>query len=137
MAIRTAIAFGASGEETPWCITCSGLPHHPLFAARRELYTLFALADDWDKALSRLEVVGIANAGTMQEGPHNGDEALQTLSKTLQRFNLDEAHCYSPNDEAQIKAAIEAGPGGRPAFETLIRRIGRGLCAPAGAHLSR
>ena len=54
----------------------------------------------------------------------SAEAARNTLSRKLQHFSLDNAHCYNPNDEHKIRAAIEASSHGRKGFEKLIHEIG-------------
>ena len=49
------------------------------------------------------------------------------MVEKLATFELKDAHCFDPNDEAKIRAAIAAGPGGAAGFEAVIRRLGRRL----------
>jgi hypothetical protein len=77
----------------------------------RELFTVCALAKSLDKAISQLLVV-------------NTSSAEFDLAHKLQVFRLEDAHCYNPNDEAKIRAAIANGPGGTVRFTKLIRQIG-------------
>ena len=85
-----------------------------MFGSIWELYCLFAMSPDWDAAQERLVIENIAT-----------DESL--LFTKLKSFKLSNAHCFNPNDEIKIKKAIENGPGGQSAFESLIRDIGTKL----------
>ena len=49
------------------------------------------------------------------------------LVHKLVEFKLHEAHCFDPNDEAKIRAAIATGEGGSAAFEKVIRDLGQQL----------
>ena len=49
------------------------------------------------------------------------------LIEKLTQFRLEDAHCFDPNDEAKIRAAIAAGEGGAARFEEVIRSLGRRL----------
>jgi hypothetical protein len=42
----------------------------------------------------------------------------------LRRFSLADAHCFDPNEERQLRAAIDAMPGGGESFQATIRRLG-------------
>jgi hypothetical protein len=79
----------------------------------RELYTLFAMAEYWEDALNRVDIIDLATNGS--------------IASKLEQFNLDDARCYNPNDLHKIRAAINAGPGGEERFTLLVRRIGRDL----------
>jgi hypothetical protein len=104
-----------------WCVCCS----FPAFSGThavvsRELYTLFALSDNWQESMGRLEIVNTADDGT-------------DLPAKLKAFDLQNAHCYSPNDEEKIRAAIAAGPGGIEAFNNMIHQLGEKLSLAAAA----
>jgi hypothetical protein len=70
------------------------LPH-------RELYTFFSTSGK--SAIKRVELVDFGDAGT----------------STLLDFDLANAHCYSPEDEAKLRSIIESG--GASAFNEMIR----------------
>ena len=57
------------------------------------------------------------------------------LADKIAAFKLDEAHCYDPNEERRLRAAIAAAPGGAPIFESKIRGIADGLKKEQGAAL--
>ena len=67
----------------------------------RELYTFFSTSGK--SAIKRVELVDFGDAGT----------------STLLDFDLANAHCYSPEDEAKLRSIIESG--GASAFNEMIR----------------
>jgi hypothetical protein len=50
--------------------------------------------------------------------------AAARLVTRLRRFSLADAHCFDPNEERQLRATIDAMPGGAKAFQATIRRLG-------------
>jgi rRNA maturation protein Nop10 len=92
--------------------------------AHRELFTVCALAKSLDEAVSRLQIVDTCPQGITAEVSVT---RRFSVADKLQKFRLEEARCYNPNDETKIRAAIERGPGGSPGFVKQIRDIGRHL----------
>ena len=81
-------------------------------------YTLFALCEnpaDNNEACSRVEI------------QTTDDQLIVKLTQ----FKLEDAHCFDPNDEAKIRAAIAAGEGGAARFEQVIRSLGHRLSKAA------
>ena len=74
------------------------LPHA---SPHRELYTFFSTSGK--SAIKRLELVDFSDAGT----------------STLLNFDVANAHCYSPEDEAKLRSIIESG--GASVFNAMIR----------------
>jgi hypothetical protein len=87
-----------------------------------EVHMLF-VASGGAKPMLEVESIRGASSGS---GPG--------LAEKIAAFALDEAHCYDPNEERRLRAAIAAAPGGAPVFESKIRGIADGLqriCVPA------
>jgi hypothetical protein len=61
---------------------------------------------------------------TQQHVPDATHPAAARLVTRLRRFSLADAHCFDPNEERQLRTAIEAMPGGAKAFQATIRRLG-------------
>ena len=78
---------------------------------RRELYTLFALFENEQDSFARLVIIDITTSGP-------------DIATRLQRFDVQDAHCYGPNGEYKLRRAIEAGPGGSEAFNRIMRKLG-------------
>ena len=72
---------------------------------------MFALFENEQDSLARLLVVDITTGGP-------------DIATRLQRFDVQNAHCYGPNGEYKIRRAIEAGPGGAEAFNRIMRKLG-------------
>jgi len=53
--------------------------------------------------------------------------ALRVMQQRLAHFSLAGAHCSDPNEERQLRAAIEAAPGGKSAFQATIRGLAERL----------
>ena len=84
------------------------LPHT---SPRRELYTFFSTSGK--SAIKRVELVDFSDAGT----------------STLLTFDVANAHCYSPEDEAKLRSIIESG--GASVFNAMIREGMYTTCARA------
>jgi hypothetical protein len=54
--------------------------------------------------------------------------------RRLERFSLADAHCFDPNEERQLRAAINAAPGGVPAFQATVRSLATRLIPHMDAH---
>ena len=78
-----------------------------------ELYVLFALADG-EPSLKVLQLAG------------------KSASERLRDFQLDHAHCFDPNQEAELRAAIDASPGGAFAFERTLQALAPRLESKGG-----
>ena len=115
----------------------------------------FALCTDIEEALSRIEIIALPSnarenpsasgagtgAGAVREAVRererdqeantdsNTAAARLNLSVKLQQFNLDDAHCYDPNEERKIKQAIAAGPGAVRGFERTMHEVGLHLAS--------
>merc|ERR1711974_80193 len=91
---------GPSYQHRLWCVW--------------ELFSLMAFAD-FEVAVEKLRIVptetrpGAPNAGTQ-----------------LSNFQLSEAHCYDPNDEARLRWTIHTV--GADTFMQSIRSLGRAAC---------
>eukprot|EP01043_Picozoa_sp_COSAG02_P059525 COSAG02_NODE_7605_length_2937_cov_2.178999_5_plen_173_part_00 len=82
------------------------LPHT---SPHRELYTFFSTSGK--SATKRVELVDFSDAGT----------------STLLNFDVANAHCYSPEDEAKLRSIIESG--GASVFNAMIREGVYTTCA--------
>ena len=60
--------------------------------------------------------------------------AAARLVTRLRRFSLADAHCFDPNEERQLRAAINAAPGGVPAFQATVRSLATRLIPHMDAH---
>ena len=73
-------------------------------------------------AVATVEAVeDLATQQHVQDATH---PAAARLVTRLRRFSLADAHCFDPNEERQLRAAIEAMPGGGEFFQATIRRLG-------------
>ena len=98
-----------------------------------ELYTLFAFA----KAPSLM--VAVLRGRDEDEaaddgGGGSGGAALRVMQRRLEHFSLADAHCFDPNEERQLRAAINAAPGGVPAFQATVRSLATRLIPHMDAH---
>jgi len=78
-----------------------------------ELYTLHAFCDE-----PSVQLIDITTKGTTG-APHLGTDMQEMVS----RFQVLDAHCFNPNEEALIMRVVDAGIGGRRAFEKTIRGL--------------
>ena len=103
-----------------------------------ELYTMFAFA----KAPSLMVAVlrGRGEDAWADEAADDGGSggsggaALRVMQRRLERFSLADAHCFDPNEERQLRAAINAAPGGVPAFQATVRSLATRLIPHMDAH---
>jgi len=84
-----------------------------------ELLTLFAFAQE-QQALDRVKLL------PLDEG--DGFDALACLES----FDVRDAHCYDPNDEARLRKVIEAV--GNDRFNSRIRALAKALRQPRPRH---
>ena len=54
------------------------------------------------------------------------------VSYSLLKFDVNEARCYDPNEEAKIRSCIQAN--GAEGFNMCVRQLGQDLEAAAAAH---
>ena len=84
-----------------------------------ELYTLFAFSEDPSLLIAVLHE---------DSGRAVGDGvALRVMQQRLERFKLSDAHCFDPNEERQLRAAIHYAPGGALAFQATMRGLAKRL----------
>ena len=49
--------------------------------------------------------------------------ASSDLSRQLEQFNLEDAHCFDPNEDCRLRRVFEAGLGGSAAFTSKIKAL--------------
>jgi len=98
-----------------------------------ELYTLFAFAKAQSLMVAVLRGRGEDEAAD-DGGGGSGGAALRVMQRRLERFSLADAHCFDPNEERQLRAAINAAPGGVPAFQATVRSLATRLIPHMDAH---
>jgi hypothetical protein len=103
---RMLVVAGPTYVHRLWCIW--------------ELHMLFVGAGD---TTPEVTVVGIGGAAAGE--PPSGTGAAPSLYSKLRSFQLCAAHCYDPNEDRRLRAAIAAAPGGTAAFERAIRGLSR------------
>jgi len=101
---RVLIVHGATYTERLWCVL--------------ELFCVFAFAPGDCTAATRVDVA-VANTGS------SNDNALQVPADDLERFDLNRAHCFDPNEEAKLRRVIAST--GTEAFVAGVRELGAQL----------
>jgi hypothetical protein len=110
---RMLVVAGPTYVHRLWCIW--------------ELHMLFVSAGG---GTPPVDVVGIKSNKTKTGASAapvlvRSGEVVSELYRDLRMFELDMAHCFDPNEDRRLRAAISAAPGGAAAFEASIRELSR------------
>ena len=114
MGCRTTLALvGDTYMTRLWCVL--------------ELYTLHAFCSDPSIVFVDITTkgtgAGAASTGSKQDKVKKGEvEVEMDMREMVAKFEVSQAHCFNPNEEALIRRVVDAGIGGRQAFENAIRK---------------
>ena len=98
---KLLVACGKTYIQRLWCVL--------------ELFMIFAFADETneEEMMNRIVLVPIEEEGV----------DLDYICQSFANFNLDNAHCYNPNEEARLRAVMRGV--GEDAFTQRIRSLAK------------